>query len=82
MALDTFSWDVWGSFGMWCGAGWAVGSMVAQGDVSFGCVAVGWGREMAQLQAAELSTAIIPVELGLVWDVRCRICQLDLSQQR
>lgn len=30
MALNTFSWDVWVTFGMWCGAGWAAGSVVAQ----------------------------------------------------
>lgn len=68
-------WDVvWDWLGCkeWGGTG--------KGDVSFGCVAVGWGREVAQPQPAELSTAVIPAELGLVWDVRCRICQLDLSQ--
>lgn len=66
-------WDVmWG----WLGCKECGGT--GKGDVSFGWGAVGW--EMAQLQPAELSTAVIPEELGLVWDVRCGICQLDLSQ--
>lgn len=33
MALETFSWDVWVTFGMWCGTGWAARSVVAQARV-------------------------------------------------
>lgn len=74
--LDGF-WDVvWG----WLGCRECGGT--GKEDVSFGCVAVGWGRDRAQPQPAELSTALlfIPVEFGLLWDGRCRICQFDSSK--
>lgn len=46
MALDTFSWDVWMVFGMWGGAGWAVGTVwwYRQGGCEFWVCGCGLGK--------------------------------------